>query len=150
MNASNEADAGHRNRGRCRVSIAIVLAVFAAASSSCAAFERASGDRSAGTDPERRITALVRAWLSDRRAEHPRVEYRFIGDIRIDPAGEGLYRARFEFDRLAEDDAGTPHIARREHTWIVRDVPDATPVILRIDEQSKLAFPGTGPQIICY
>ncbi|MBW1884306.1 MAG: hypothetical protein JRJ58_12300 [Deltaproteobacteria bacterium] len=48
------------------------------------------------------------------------------------------------------DDEGLPHIARREHVWLVRNVPGAAPVVLRIDERPLLAFPGTGPQIVCY
>jgi hypothetical protein len=91
----------------------------------------------------------LRAWLSDLRTRSRLVDYR-LGAIRVDSTGEGLHEARFRFDRQAVDEAGTPHIARREHTWLVQDFPGAPPRILRIDERPLLPFPGTGPQIVCY
>jgi hypothetical protein len=89
------------------------------------------------------------AWRSHLSATHRQRVYR-IDSIHVEPAGENTYRARFEFERRAVDDGGFPHIAHREHTWLVRDVPGEAPVILRIDERPLLAFPGTGPQIVCY
>jgi hypothetical protein len=90
-----------------------------------------------------------RARLSDLRSTYAQIEHR-VDEIRVEPAGEGLYRARFEFERRALDEAGTPHIARREHTWLVQDEPDEPMLILRIDERPMLPFPGTGPRIVCY
>jgi hypothetical protein len=89
------------------------------------------------------------AWLSNLHATYPRIEYR-LDTIRIRAEGRGRYRAHFEFDRHALDDAGFPHVARREHTWIVQSDANATPVILRMEERPLLFFPGTGPQIVCY
>jgi hypothetical protein len=102
-----------------------------------------------GAEGERRIESTVRGWLADLREAHPGVEYR-IGAVRIDSAGKGLFRARFELDRRALDEVGVPHIARREHTWLVRDFPGQQPLLLRIDERQLLPFPGTGPRIVCY
>ena len=89
------------------------------------------------------------AWVSKLRATYPRIEYR-LDPIRIHPEGRDRYRIRFEFDRNAIDEAGQPHVARREHSWIVRGDANATPVILSIEERPLLFFPGTGPQIVCY
>jgi hypothetical protein len=65
-------------------------------------------------------------------------------------AGDGLYRARFEVERHAVDAEGTPHLARKQASWLVRADAHARAVILRIDESPTLAFPGTGPQVVCY
>ena len=111
----------------------------------CAALLACAGSGS----PEQRIEALVRDRFAQLDATDAEVEYQ-VGPIRIDPAGEGLYEARFEFDRLATDEAGIPHIARREQAWLVRDHSDGTLEKLRVDERKLLAFPGTGPQIVCY
>ena len=100
-------------------------------------------------DGKVRSRSGLRAWLFDLRTGHRQVEYR-IGAIRVDSAGEGLYEAHFEFDRQAVDEAGAPHIARREHAWLVQAIPRDAPRILRIDERPLLPFPGTGPQIVCY
>jgi hypothetical protein len=70
--------------------------------------------------------------------------------IHVVPVAGDVHRARFEFDRRAIDTSGAPHIARREHTWLVRRTKNDPPVILQIDERPLLAFPGTGPQIVCY
>jgi hypothetical protein len=99
--------------------------------------------------PEQRIEALVYDRFARLDAADPDVEYR-VGPIRIAPTREGLYEARFELDRLATDEAGIPHIARRAQTWLVRERSDGTAEILSVDEQELLAFPGTGPQIVCY
>ena len=101
------------------------------------------------SDGKHRSRSGTSAWLSDLRTSHRQIEYR-IGEIRVDSLGKGLYEAHFEFDRQAVDEAGTPRIARREHTWLVRDSPGDPPQILRIDERPLLPFPGTGPQIVCY
>ncbi len=95
-----------------------------------------------------RSPSEFRAWLSNLRSTYPQIEYR-IDAIRVDSVGEGLYQARFELDRRALDKVGAPHIARREHIWLVRDFPGNAPVILQIDERPLLPFPGTGPKIIC-
>ena len=89
------------------------------------------------------------AWVSSLRATYPQIEYR-LDPIRIHSEGPVRYRVRFEFDRHALDDAGLPHAARREHTWIVQSNTSETPVILRIEERPLLFFSGTGPQVVCY
>ena len=99
--------------------------------------------------PEQRIEALVHERFDALDSADATVEYR-VGPIRIDAAGEDLYEARFEFDRLASDEAGIPHIARREQTWLVRDLSSGTAEILQVDERMLLAYPGTGPQMVCY
>ena len=91
----------------------------------------------------------LEAWRAKLRSTHLDLTYR-IDSIAVEPAGEGLHRARFEFERRAVDAEGIPHIARREHAWLVRNAQGEAPVILRIDERPLLAFPGTGPQIVCY
>ena len=88
-------------------------------------------------------------WVSSLRASYPQIEYR-LDPIRIHTEGPDRYRVRFEFDRHALDEAGLPHAARREHTWIVQSSTSETPVILRIEERPLIFFPGTGPQIVCY
>ena len=93
--------------------------------------------------------AEVRAWLSRLHSAYPEIDYRFDA-IRIEPIRESLYRAHFEIDRRAIDTSGVPHISRREHTWLIRRIEGDSPVILQVDERSLLAFPGTGPQIVCY
>ena len=89
------------------------------------------------------------AWVSKFRAAHPKIEHRLVS-IRIQAGGRDLHRVRFEFDRHTFDDAELPHVARREHTWIVRSDANAAPVILKIEERPLLFFTGTGPQIVCY
>lgn len=96
-----------------------------------------------------RSLAELEAWRSDLLSTRFQLVYR-IDSISVESVGEDLHRARFEFERRAVDSGGTPHIARREHSWLVRDVPGKAPVIVRIDERLLLAFSGTGPQIICY
>ena len=98
--------------------------------------------------PEPRIEALIHDRFA-LDANDARVEVR-LGPIRIDAAGEGLSAARFEFERLYSDEAGIPHIARREQTWLVRELADGAAEVLQVDEQKLLAYPGTGPQIVCY
>jgi hypothetical protein len=88
-------------------------------------------------------------WLSALRSPHPEVAYR-LDKLRLDSLEDDLVRVRFEFERHAIDAAGLPHLTRREQTWLVRDLPGEVPVVLRIEEQRLLAFPGTGPQIVCY
>jgi hypothetical protein len=89
------------------------------------------------------------AWVSNLRATYPQIEHR-LDPIRIQPERRDRYRVHFEFDRHALDEAGLPHVARREHIWIVRSDADATPVILKMEERPLLFFPGSGPQIVCY
>jgi len=96
-----------------------------------------------------RSLAELEAWRANLHSTHLELVYR-IGSVDVETAGKDLYLARFEFERRATDEIGIPHIARREHTWLVRNVPGETPGILRIDERPLLAFPGTGPQIVCY
>ena len=91
----------------------------------------------------------LRAWIADLRSPYPQVAYR-IGAIRIDDAGDGAHRARFELDRRAVDADGIPHVARSAHRWTVAAPPDAPPVVFRIDQEPLLSFPGTGPQVVCY
>jgi hypothetical protein len=89
------------------------------------------------------------AWVSNLRSTYPQIEFR-VDPFRIYAEGRDRYRIRFEFDRRALDDAGLAHVARREHTWIVRGNGGETPVILSIEERPLLFFPGTGPQVVCY
>lgn len=89
------------------------------------------------------------AWVSKFRESYSQVEFR-IDPIRVEPNGPDLYRVRFEFDRRAVDEDGFPHVARREHTWIVRSRSDAETVVLAIKERPLIFFSGTGPQIVCY
>jgi len=89
------------------------------------------------------------AWVSNLRATYSQIEHR-LDPIRIQPETRDRYRVRFEFDRYALDEAGLPHVVRREQVWIVRSDASATPVILRIEERPLLYFPGSGPQIVCY
>lgn len=96
-----------------------------------------------------RSLAELEAWRSDLLSTRFQLVYR-VDSISVESVGEDLHRARFEFERRAVDSGGTPHIARSEHTWLVRGVPGRAPVIVRIDERPLLAFPGTGPQIVCY
>jgi len=91
----------------------------------------------------------LRAWVSELRATYPRIEYQ-LDPIRVQAEAQDLYRVHFEFNRRALDDAGLSHVARREHTWIVRSESNAKPVILRIEEQPLLFYSGTGPQVVCY
>jgi hypothetical protein len=89
------------------------------------------------------------AWLAELRSPYPQVAFR-LEEIRVDGAGEGRVRARFAFERHAVDAAGIPHLARREQIWLIRREPGGGPVVLQIEEQRQLAFPGTGPQVVCY
>lgn len=91
----------------------------------------------------------LRAWASNLRATFPHLEYQ-LGSIRIEPAGPNLYRAQFEFDRRATDGAGLPHVARREHSWLIQHTPNETLALLKIEERPLVFFPGTGPKIVCY
>ncbi len=89
------------------------------------------------------------AWAALQQASYLQIEHE-LGELRIDPQADDMYRVRFEFDRFMSDRDGTPHVARRMHSWLVHDVPGQAPEVLRINEQRKLYFPGTGPQIVCY
>jgi hypothetical protein len=91
----------------------------------------------------------LQAWISELRSAYPQVEYR-LDVLRTQALDDGSYRAQFELNRRAVDEAGVTHVARRRQTWTIRDVPGARPEVLRIDEERLLAFPGTGPQIVCY
>ena len=99
-------------------------------------------------DGSTRNLAELRSWASNLRSTHLQLEFR-IGPIRLDSVGDGLHRARFEFDRRAQDQTGIPHVARGEQTWLVRGLMGGAPAILRIDERPLPVFPGTGPQIVC-
>jgi hypothetical protein len=89
------------------------------------------------------------ASISNFRESSPQTEYQ-LDSIKIESVEPDLYRARFQFNRRSLDEAGIPHVARREHIWMVRSESNATPVILQIDERPLLFFPGTGPQVVCY
>jgi hypothetical protein len=88
-------------------------------------------------------------WLSELRSSLPEVAYG-IDEIRVDPAGENLVRAKLTLDRRGVDAAGQQHVARLRQTWLILEHPGSAPVVVRIDEERLLAFPGTGPQIVCY
>jgi hypothetical protein len=118
---------------------------------SCALAELLSGapvefSLEAGSTPGRDDFS---AWVSELRSTHSQVEYR-LSAMHTRVVDGGMVRVHFSFDRYALDEAGVPHLARREQTWLLRDRSDDRPEVLRIDDQRKLAFPGTGPQIVCY
>lgn len=89
------------------------------------------------------------AWVSELRSDHPQVEYR-LTNMSTTAVDQGTYRIRFGLDRRALDSDGVPHVARREQAWLIRFRSGALPLVLRIDDESQLVFPGTGPQIVCY
>ncbi len=91
----------------------------------------------------------LRSWMLELRSPHPEVEYQ-LGEIRIDAVDAASYRVHFQLDRHAVDRQGIPHVARSEHTWLIRSRPESRPAVLRVDTKRLLAFPGTGPQIVCY
>jgi hypothetical protein len=93
--------------------------------------------------------AGLAAWVSELRSSHPQVEYQ-LTNVRTQAVGDDTYRLRLSVDRRALDAAGVPHVARREQTWLIRDRSGAPPLVLRIDDERRLVFPGTGPQIVCY
>jgi hypothetical protein len=88
-------------------------------------------------------------WVADLRTQDPEVEYR-LSAMRTKVMGDGLYRARFEFDRHSVDADGKRHVARRGHSWLIEQQAGLDPVVVRIEEQRLLFFSGTGPQIVCY
>jgi hypothetical protein len=89
------------------------------------------------------------AWLDELRSPHPHVEFR-IDALLLDVVDGSTVRASFTLLRRARDAAGLPHVARSEQTWLIRDSAAEVPVVLRIEERRLLAFPGTGPQMVCY
>jgi hypothetical protein len=95
-----------------------------------------------------RSPAGVRAWLDGLRSPHLRVAFR-LEAMRIDLVEPGLYRARFEVDRRTYDAEGLPHVARWDHTWLVRSAQGEPPQILRIEERPALPHPGTGTRVVC-
>ena len=85
-----------------------------------------------------RSLAELEAWRANLHSTHLELGYR-IDSVDVQPVGEDVHRARFEFERRAVDDGGFPHIARREHTWLVRNVPGEAPVTInRLDQQRYL------------
>ncbi len=89
------------------------------------------------------------AWRVEQHSSDFRVEYE-IDSIRIESTEKDVRRAHFEIERRISMSGEIPRIARREHTWLIRDVVGTAPAILRIHERPLLAFPGTGPQVVCY
>jgi hypothetical protein len=89
------------------------------------------------------------AWADVLRSPHPRVEYRLAGLSIVEDDPE-VYRVRFALERRAVDASGLDHIARSDETWRIRVAPSRAPVVFEIASVPRLAFPGTGPQIICY
>ncbi len=89
------------------------------------------------------------ASISNLHTSRVHTEYE-LDSINIESVEPDLYRARFQFNRHSLDEAGIPHIARREHIWMVRVESNAAPVVLQVEELPLLIFPGTGPQVICY
>ena len=73
-----------------------------------------------------------------------------IEEIRVQPSGDDVYRARFDVERSAVDAEGTPHLARKRATWLVRADRSGDPAILGIEEQPLLPHPGSGSKIVCY
>jgi hypothetical protein len=89
------------------------------------------------------------AWLGKLRSEQPFVHFE-ISKLHIDSASDASYRLHFELERRSVDDEGLPHVLRSEQSWRIRESADLSMEVLGIQEQAKLAFPGTGPQIVCY
>jgi hypothetical protein len=101
-----------------------------------------------GPDSDLRMEDLPR-WVETLRTEHPRVEYRLAG-IEIDRMQGETYDIRFALERRSVESTGLSHIARWAERWRIRIPASASPTVLAISEEPRLAFPGTGPQIVCF
>jgi hypothetical protein len=91
----------------------------------------------------------LRDWVTELRSEHPHVRYS-IARFHVDGPRDGSYRAHFEVDREAVDEQGMHHLMRREQSWQLRPADGSRLRVLDIDDEPILAFPGSGPQIVCY
>ena len=102
------------------------------------------------------------SWLAAMRPNHPAIEYR-LAAVSIAPSasrskttptstptGSTDYDTRFALERRSFDDTGLSHVARWQENWRIRLQPDAPPIVVSIEEEARLVFPGTGPQIICF
>jgi len=91
----------------------------------------------------------LKAWLIALRSPHPHVEYK-LHDMSAVQVGDRLHRIRFEVERRAIGEEGLPHVARSRQNWLIHDSVGSSHVVLRVESVALLAFPGTGPQIVCY
>jgi hypothetical protein len=89
------------------------------------------------------------AWLERLRPAHARVEYR-IAELAVGEGVGGRHRVRFALERRSVDEVGLDHIALSDETWQILVLPDGSAVVDSIATRPLLAFPGTGPQIVCY
>jgi hypothetical protein len=91
----------------------------------------------------------LRGWMEALRTPHARVEYRLAGLTISDGEGD-VYRVRFALQRHAVDESGLAHIALSDQTWRIRVAAGRNPIVTEIAMEPRIAFPGTGPQIVCY
>ena len=115
-------------------------------------FDRAPSElplRFALNEVESLALTEYREFVSRLRSPFPIVEFE-INKLRSNPLEENSTRVRFEIERKAVDKDGFPHVMRSAQTWIIRDKTETSPVVVRIEEDLLIPFPGTGPQIICY
>jgi len=91
----------------------------------------------------------LQGWVEALRSPHSRVAYRLAG-LTISRADEAAHRVRFALKRHAIDASGVAHIALSDQTWEIHSAPGGPIVVMRIASEPRLAFPGTGPQIVCY
>lgn len=93
-------------------------------------------------------SALV-SWLAMLRSAHARVAYS-IAKLHVDELDGGSFRVHFEVDRETVDDEGMLHVMRREQSLQLQRSMQGRLFVLDIKDEPRLAFPGSGPQIVCY
>jgi hypothetical protein len=91
----------------------------------------------------------LRAWLLDLRSPHHHVEFQ-LHDSSVSKVGDRLHRIRFEVERRAVGEDGMPHVARSLQTWLIHEGIGSSDTVVRVESVPLLAFPGTGPQIVCF
>jgi len=96
-----------------------------------------------------RDRAALLDWLGNLRSEYPVVQFE-MSKLHIDSASDASYRVHFEIERNGVDDDGLAHVLRSDQSWRIRESVDLSMEVVGIQEQPKLAFTGTGPQIVCY
>ena len=103
-------------------------------------------DLAEGGDP---APGGLRAWLLALRSPHRHVEFQLheMSLLEVDPQTR---RLRFELERRAVGEDGLPHVARSLQTWLIHERTGSADVVFRVESVPLLAFPGTGPQIVCY
>lgn len=89
------------------------------------------------------------SWLVALRSPYSRVDYELHG-MRAERVDDHSYRVRFEVGRNAIGEDGLPHVARSRQTWLIQERVDSKYVVVHVESAPLLAFPGTGPQIVCY